>query len=191
MAMRKNPNQMTAEADRHAAQSVLRERIVEHLFVGEVLRRLWQRGVTDVEVLRAEFDAGGYDLVLSHRATVRHLQLKTSVDAGQADRVVVNLRLVQKPSGCVLWIVVDHALNLLTFRWFGGPPGEPLPDPDGHRSARQTRANADGIKPMRPGHRVVHRREFEVLDTLDAVLQRLFGLLPVDNGNDHAIAAAR
>lgn len=46
----------------HYAQSTLRERIVEHVFLLDALRRLWQRKVTEVEVLRSEFDAGGYDL---------------------------------------------------------------------------------------------------------------------------------
>ena len=51
----------TDEETSHYLQSTLRERIVEHVFVGDGLRRLWQRGVTDVEVLRSEFDAGAYD----------------------------------------------------------------------------------------------------------------------------------
>lgn len=46
-------------ADPHFLYSTSRERIVEHVFVGEMLRRLWQCGITDVEVLRSEFDAGG------------------------------------------------------------------------------------------------------------------------------------
>ncbi len=54
------------EANSHYLNSTLRERIVEHVFVGETLRTLWQLGVTDVEVLRSEFDAGGYDLVMSY-----------------------------------------------------------------------------------------------------------------------------
>ena len=58
-------DEITEEAAPHAIHSTLREQIVEHVFVGDVLRRLWQRGVTDVEVLRSEFDAGGYDLVVS------------------------------------------------------------------------------------------------------------------------------
>jgi hypothetical protein len=37
--------------------STLRERIVEHVFVGDALRELWRKGVYDVEVLRSEFDA--------------------------------------------------------------------------------------------------------------------------------------
>ncbi|MGA4114174.1 hypothetical protein ACI2T3_24730 [Ralstonia nicotianae] len=176
----------------HAAQSVLREHIVEHVFVGELLRRLWQRGVTDVEVLRAEFDAGDYDLVLSRGAVVRHLQMKTVVDGGQANHVVINLKLAQKPSGCVLWIVVDHALNLLAYRWYGALPGEPLPDLQHTPTARHTRANADGIKQERPGHRVLRLDKFEHLDNLDAVLEHLFGKLPIvttDAGDGRAIAS--
>lgn len=60
---------LTGDVERHYLHSVLRERIVEHAFVGDALRRLWQRGVTDIEVLRSEFDAGGYDLVMSYGAS--------------------------------------------------------------------------------------------------------------------------
>ena len=45
---------LSGEHDAHFRHSVLRERIVEHVFIGEVLRRLWVRGITDVEVLRSE-----------------------------------------------------------------------------------------------------------------------------------------
>jgi len=48
-----------ATEDRHFTHSTLRERIVEHVFVGDVLRTLWRLGVTDVEILRPEFDAHG------------------------------------------------------------------------------------------------------------------------------------
>jgi hypothetical protein len=51
--------------DRHFTRSTLRERIVEHVFVGDVLRTLWRRGVTDLEILRPEFDAHGYDAIMS------------------------------------------------------------------------------------------------------------------------------
>ncbi len=61
----------------HAANSVLRELMVEHLFVGETLRLCWQRGITDVEVLWSEVDSFGYDLVLGRGEFVRHVQLKT------------------------------------------------------------------------------------------------------------------
>jgi len=77
------------EESSHSVHSTLRERIVEHVFVGDALRRLWQRGVTDVEVLRSEFDAGGYDLVMSYRKVVRHIQFKSVMEDGKAANVKV------------------------------------------------------------------------------------------------------
>ena len=70
-----------ATEDRNFTHSTLRERIVEHVFVGDVLRTLWRRGVTDVEILRPEFDAHGYDVVMSRGPVVRHVQLKTRLRA--------------------------------------------------------------------------------------------------------------
>jgi len=49
----------------HSEHSTLRELIVEHLFIGEGLRKFWRCGITDVEVARSEIDAFGYDLVMS------------------------------------------------------------------------------------------------------------------------------
>ncbi len=74
---------LTEQASPHYINSTLRERIVEHVFVGEALRRLWQMGVTDVEVLRSEFDAGGYDLVMSYHRVTRHIQFKTKTLGGK------------------------------------------------------------------------------------------------------------
>src|SRR5690348_2044567 len=59
-----HPSMAAAYQNSDYLHSTLRERIVEHVFVGEALRQLWKRGARDVEVLRSEFDAGGYDLVM-------------------------------------------------------------------------------------------------------------------------------
>ena len=40
--------------------STVGARIVEHIFVGDVLRKVSRLGLTDVEILRPEFDAHGY-----------------------------------------------------------------------------------------------------------------------------------
>ena len=162
----------------HFTQSALRERIVEHVFVGDVLRRLWNRGATDVEVLRSEFDAGGYDLVMTYRKIVRHIQFKTVLEKGKATSVSVSLKLMEKPSGCVIWIVVSEGLELRSYRWFGDTPGKPLPDITGWKLAKHAKANAKGIKLEKPGHRIVGLSDFEHLETLDDVLDRLFGPLP-------------
>lgn len=72
---------LTEIASQQYTHSVLRKRIVEHVFVGEALRRLWQLGVTDVEVLRSEFDAGGClapPKACNYRTTVPHATLPRS-----------------------------------------------------------------------------------------------------------------
>jgi hypothetical protein len=161
----------------HYVHSTLRERIVEHVFVGDALRRLWQRGVTDVEVLRSEFDAGGYDLVMSFRKIVRHIQFKTSMVGGKAADVKASLKLKDKPSGCIIWILVTPELQIHSFLWLGSPPGQPLPDIQALRIARHTKANAEGIKAHRPDQRIIPRGRFTPLGTLDEVLDKLFGSL--------------
>jgi hypothetical protein len=163
----------------HYSHSSLRERIVEHVFVGDALRQLWKRGALDVEVLRSEFDAGGYDLVLSHRKIVRHIQFKSTTASGKATRVSVNLKLAEKPSGCVIWLVVSpKELEIRAYRWLGGRPGEPLPDINNLKVAKAPKANAAGVKAEKPGHRIVPLSRFTQLESMDAVLDQLFGPLP-------------
>jgi len=67
---------MTSTA--HNDQSSFREKVLEHLFVADLLRYLWQRGITDAEILTAEVDNAGYDLVVDCNQKIRHIQLKAS-----------------------------------------------------------------------------------------------------------------
>ena len=158
----------------HSEHSVLRERIVEHVFVGDALRALWRRGVTDVEVLRSEFDAHGYDLVMSRGPVVRHIQFKTGVRP-KPNRVSLSSALALKPSGCVIWIQVTQGLDLGPFWWFGGLPGEPLPSLEAFRNPSRIGRRADGDRPLRPGHRQLPASAFRRLNDLDVVLETLFG----------------
>lgn len=169
-------DEVAALGDPHFLHSTLRERIVEHVFVGDMLRRLWQRGITDVEVLRSEFDAGGFDLLVGHGKVLRHIQFKSTRTDGKAANVKVSLKLAEKPSGCVIWIIVSPELSFDHFLWFGGSPGAPLPSLNELRVAKHTKGNADGVKLERPNHRVIPRGRFEKLHSLDAVLTRLFAL---------------
>jgi hypothetical protein len=84
---------------------------------------------------------------------------------------------MEKPSGGVIWIVVTPKLDLHSYPWFGGCPGEPLPDIRGMKKAQPTKGNAEGIKTERPNHQFIPRGEFEPLATLDEVIYRLFGRL--------------
>ncbi len=162
------------------ADSSLREKIVEYGFVGQLLRALWQQGRRDIEVLRAEVDRGGYDLVLHCSGVTRHVQLKSSHRNAATAKVTVNLKLAEKASGCVIWILFDReTLALGPFLWFGGSPGEPLGDL-GTKIARHTKANSGGRKLERPGHRVVERRRFVALNSMAELIEALFGSLRKD-----------
>lgn len=163
--------------DRHFTHSTLRERIVEHVFIGELLRTLWRRGIADVEMLRPEFDAHGYDIVMSRGAIVRHIQLKTQA----AGKVSVGRTLAEKPSGCVLWLGLNRAtLELGPYLWFGELPGKPLPDISKYPNPLRPTHNAVGVRPPRLKHHSIPSKAFEVLLTLDQVAERLFGDLPCD-----------
>jgi hypothetical protein len=156
--------------------STLRERIIEHIFVGEALRWLWNHHVTDVEILRSEFDAGGYDLVMSYKKIVRHIQLKSTLVNGKAANIKASLKLMYKPSGCIIWIFVTKDLEIVHYRWFGGGPDEQLPD-IGIKVAKHTKGNANGIKTERPLHRIIPKGRFDPPCHLDKVMEHLFGEL--------------
>lgn len=160
---------------KHSLHSTLRENIIEHLFAGELLRRLWQRNVVDAEILKSEFDAGGYDLVLSCHSVTRHIQLKVSRVGGRRTDVGVNRRLADKPSGCVIWIIVDDELNFHEFWWFGNKPGEPLPDLSMMAAVKHTKGNAQGVKAIRGGHRLVKHSSFSKFYKIDDVIEKLLG----------------
>jgi hypothetical protein len=151
------------------------ENVLEHLFVGELLRCLWRQGHRDVEVLRTEVDAFGYDLVIETGGVLRHIQLKASHRAAKTAKVGIGLSLAAKPSGCVVWMLYDSgSLELGPFRWFGGAPGEKLP-PLGDRVVKHTKGNAKGEKAFRPGLREVNAGRFKVLPTMAELAKELFG----------------
>ena len=165
-----------AKADHHSTHSTLRERIVEHAFVGDALRSLWRLGIMDVEVLRSEFDAHGYDLVMGRGNVVRHIQFKTGQSRRPGD-VSVSTLLAAKPSGCVIWIRVNNDLDMGPFFWFGGAPGMPLPDISSYKVPRRATHNKEGERPLRPNHRLIPKSQFTELKTLTDVLTKLFGPL--------------
>lgn len=169
--------------DHHFLRSSHREALLEHLFAGEIMKRLWLRGDWRLEVLKPQVDDGGYDLVLEANGVVRHVQLKASFKGSTVKKTLVNTALSPKPSGCVVFMRFDEAtLALGPFAFFGGLPGKPLPDLDGMKVARHTKGNAQGIKAERPNHREVPLTRFQPAASIDDVVTYLFG--PVNQQGD-------
>ncbi len=163
-----------AQNEKHFLNSTFRERVVEHLFVGEVLKSLWQRKRFDAEVLRPEFDRGGYDVAISVGASLRFIQLKTSLMDGKTNKVKVSLSLIAKPNACVIWIVIDNDLNIVGYRWFGAALGEAFPEITEKKVAKHTKGDKNGVKAERPNHRIFRKSDFETVGNLDGIIDRLF-----------------
>jgi hypothetical protein len=162
--------------------SVLREKVVEHIFLAELSRSLLLDLAMPFEVLRSEFDAFGYDVVIDANGVLRHVQLKATTAAGARAHVDVQVALADKPSGCVVWIFVDPAtFGLGPFLWFGGSPGEALPSL-GERAVRHTRGDATGEKKVRAGLRRIPKGMFARFETMRELALAMFGMA----SDDHA-----
>lgn len=156
--------------------SSYREMLIEHLFIAEVMRSLWLRGIARFEVLKPQVDDSGYDLVFEANGITRHVQLKSSSRTATTALVKASLGLGKKPSGCLIWVRFDPTtLDLGPFYWFGGKPGKPLPDIREFKIGKHTKGNAQGIKKERPNTRIIPRAKFEPVDDVSSLVSRLFG----------------
>src|SRR5690348_15547353 len=79
------------------------EKLIEHVFLSEVLQECFFRHRRVVEVLRAEVDAGGYDLILELDGAIRHVQLKASRKGGATKKQTINRKLQERQDGCIVW----------------------------------------------------------------------------------------
>ena len=179
--------------------STLREKVLEHAFLTELSKVFLLDHGVPLEILRAEFDANGYDVAIEVGGILRHIQFKAMRLRGRSRRVDVSLALAAKPSGCVVWFVADPAnLSLGPFYWLGGPPGEPLPDL-GLKVARHRKANMNREKTERAAHREIPIARFQKLESMKDVAIAMFGepaALPttrshamngamIENGNEY------
>ena len=161
--------------NQHYLHSSFREKLIEHLLMGELLKRSWTRGDCSLEISRPEVDRTGYDLVAECRRVIRHIQLKSAYRGSTTASQNVHVALAQKPSGCVVWVYFDEdTLELGPFLYFGGSPGEPLPDIDSFKVAKHTKGNAHGEKAERPSVRVVNKGEFSRLASVEELWDALF-----------------
>ena len=154
--------------------SVLREKVFEHLFLGDLTRTLLRSG-RRCEVLRAEFDGSGFDVALEAEGVLRHVQLKAMRADGKRAHVDIHMALAAKPSGCVVWMLVDPAtFETTAYRWFGAQPGQPLPAL-GDKAVRHTKADSQGVKAERADLRQLGRGRFETIPDMEGLIERLFG----------------
>lgn len=167
---------------RHTQHSSFREKLVEHLFVGELLKLSWQSGKCGLEVAKPEVDNSGYDLIAEANGVVRHIQLKSTYHGGKAATQKIHMRLAEKPSGCVVWVYFNEdTLELGPFHFFGGKPSEPLPSLEALKPARHTKGDHAGHKAERPNLKVLKKGQFKSYVSVREIFQALFGAAADDN----------
>jgi hypothetical protein len=157
-------------------QSVYRERLLEHLLIGDLLRHSWLHAGATLEVSQPSIDRSGHDVVLEANGVTRHVQLKTSSRTAKTSVQKVHVGLAGKPSGCVIWTRFDRdSMDLGPFLFFGGEPGAPLPSLAEFRTAKHTKGDADGVKKERPNLRVVPISKFRRVVGIPELHAALFG----------------
>jgi len=156
--------------------SVFRERMFEHQLLFELMRHAWKHDQASLEVSQPAIDNSGHDLVLEACGVTRHVQLKTSWVTARTDSQNVQLGLASKPSGCVLWMLVDeNRMECSSYLFFGAGPSEPLPPIADFKVAKHTRANKTG-KSERANVREVPRSRFSTLTGIPHLYETLFGI---------------
>jgi hypothetical protein len=172
-------------ADATSLKSTFYQQLVEHFFIAELLQEAWFGYRRIVEILRAEVDASGYDVVFECDGILRYVQLKTSKHDAKRYFINVNTALAKKPGGCVLWLLREENPQTrrikLSYLFFGGLPGEKLPALDGFQVGKHSKGDASGKKNERPSIRLIPKTKFTKIDSTCDLLDRLFGLTnPID-----------
>jgi len=169
-----NPMDIDVTLDTH--QSVYRERLLEHLLIGDLLRYSWLHAGAQLEVSQPSIDRSGHDVVLEANGVTRHVQLKSSSHLATTPAQKVLLGLATKPSGCVIWTRFDRAtMDLGPFLFFGAEPGLPLPLLDAFKIAKHTKGDKDGVKKERPNLRIVRKSQFREIADIPTLYKALFG----------------
>ena len=158
----------------HTAHSVYREKLIEHLFVGELLKLGWLNHEADIDLLKPEIDCFGYDLVLTSNGITRFIQLKSTYIGGKTAQQKIHIDLLNKKNGSVVWICFDkNTLDLGPYRLLVPAPGSALGD-EGYKVAKHAKANSEGVKLERPNIRIVPLGKFEKIDSIEEVYSVLF-----------------
>lgn len=160
---------------KHNKESSYREKLIEHLFIGELLKLSWLKHKCNLEVASPEVDNAGYDVIAECYGVVRHIQLKASHTSSSTNSQKVHIKLADKPSGCLIWVIFNEdTLVFDRFLYYGGIAGEPLPSLNELKVAKHTKGNKDGVKTDRPNIRVINKGQFEVFKSVHALFSKLF-----------------
>ena len=159
----------------HTQHSSYREKLIEHLFIGELLKQSWLHHGCSLEIAKPEVDNSGYDIIAETNGLVRQIQIKASIIGGKTASQKVHIKLAEKPSGCVVWIYFDEKnMDLGPFWYCGAEAGKPITGLSELKVAKHTKGNKDGFKAERQNIRVVPKRDFTEIPLIENIYAKLF-----------------
>jgi hypothetical protein len=165
----------------NSTRSSHRESIIEHLFIGEVLKELWNKQATQVEVLKPQVDDAGYDIVIECKRDSKsdasipcYIQLKSAFVRSKTAKVSLSKKLTSKPHWCVIWVFFDPKFTLKSFLCFGTATGQTSSDIAKLKPTKHSKGDATGNKAIRPGHYDVPKGNFIELAKIQSVIDKLF-----------------
>jgi hypothetical protein len=165
----------------NSTRSSHRESIIEHLFIGEVLKVLWNEQATQVEVLKPQVDDAGYDIVIeckrkskSDTSTPCYIQLKSAFVGAKTAKVSLSKKLTSKTHWCVIWVFFDPKFTLKSYLCFGTATGKTSSDIAKLKTTKHSKADTNKIKADRPGHCDVPKGEFKEFVLIKDVIDKLF-----------------
>lgn len=160
----------------HYLHSSYREKLIEHLLIGELLKFSWKTKDFSLEISKPEVDNSGYDIIAEANGIIRHIQLKATFIGSATSIQKVNISLAKKPSGCVVMVYFDNeTLTLGPFYYFGAAPGERLPSLENLKTAKHTKGDSAGVKAERPNIRILSKASFIKFQTINELYSQLFG----------------
>lgn len=165
---------MNKNMHHHSENSSYREKLIEHIFISELLKLSWIKNDYSLEISKPEVDNSGYDIIAESSGVTRHIQLKASHITSTTARQNIHIKLAQKPSGCVVWIHFNDNLELSSFRFFGNSAGYQLPDLSDFKTAKHTKGNKDGVKNERPQIKIIEKRKFDKPVNIEELYRKLF-----------------
>ena len=173
--VRGNRVQSGGTIKQHYLKSSSRENIIEHLFLGELLKYSWRYDACSIAFAKPEVDNQGYDLISDQNGIIRHIQLKSSYKTAKIGKQKVHIALAEKPSGCVVWVFFDkESMDLGPFLFFGNAAGYRLPNLRNFKSAKHTKANEKGIKNKRPNIVEIPKCKFQKCERVPEIYRLLF-----------------
>ena len=161
----------------HSLHSSYREKLIEHLLIGELLKLSWKTKDYSLEISKPEVDRSGYDIIAEANGIIRHIQLKATFVGSTTATHKIHISLAKKPSGCVVFMYFDNeTLELGPFFYFGADPGQPLPDLNNFKTAKHSKGDSSGVKAQRPNIRVLNKGSFIECKTVQDLYNKLFGI---------------